>query len=70
MTKQRYDITIRDILTNPSNTLIKFLTGKNYKKVLNPNFPKTSERIADLLLELEDGTILHLEIQSTNNVEK
>lgn len=29
------------------------MTGKTYKRVLNPNFPKTSERRADLLLELE-----------------
>ena len=43
------------------------ITGKNYKRVLNSVFPNTKERRVDLLLELEDNSILHIEFQTSND---
>jgi hypothetical protein len=67
MTKQKYDITIRDIFKSISDKLIKILGFGSYIETLNPIFPKTAERIADLLLRLEDDSLLHIEFQSTND---
>ena len=67
MTKQKYDITIRDIFKSISDKLIKILGFGSYIEILNPTFPKTSERIADLLLRLEDDSLLHIEFQSIND---
>ena len=62
-----YDKTLREIFNNIPITLIKLLTGKNISKLLNPSFPSIKEREADFLVELEDGEIFHLEIQSIND---
>jgi hypothetical protein len=43
------------------------ISGKNYKRVLNSVFPSTKERRVDLLLELEDNSILHIEFQTSND---
>jgi len=67
MTKQKYDITIRDVFKSISDKLIKILGFGSYIEILNPVFPKISERIADLLLRLEDDSLLHIEFQSTND---
>ena len=62
-----YDKTLREILNNVPVNLIKILSKKNVKKLLNSSFPSVKEREADFLVELEDGEIFHLEIQSTND---
>jgi hypothetical protein len=65
---QKIDITIRDIIPSFSESaFIKMITGTNYKRVLNSAFPSTKERRVDLLLELEDNSILHIEFQTSND---
>jgi len=65
---QKIDITIRDIIPSFSESaFIRMITGKNYKRVLNSVFPSTKERRVDLLLELEDNSILHIEFQTSND---
>ena len=62
-----YDKTLREILNNVPVNLIKILSKKKVKKLLNSSFPSVKEREADFLVELEDGEIFHLEIQSVND---
>ena len=61
-----YDKTIRNLFYEVPSSLIKLLTNKNAKKILNSHFP-IQEREADLIVELEDESIFHLEIQSIND---
>ncbi|MEO1928206.1 MAG: hypothetical protein ABGX26_05905 [Nautiliaceae bacterium] len=65
--KGSYDKTLREIFSDVPVNLIKFLTNQEIKRPLNPSFPSIKERIADFLVELENGDIFHLEIQSVND---
>jgi len=64
---QVYDLTIRELLTKPLCSLLEYITGEKIKSFLDPSFPSVKERRADLLLEVENGNILHVEVQSTND---
>ena len=64
---QVYDLTVRELLTKPLCSLLEHITGENIKSFLDPSFPSVKERRADLLLEVENGKILHVEVQSTND---
>jgi len=64
---QAYDLTIRELLTKPLCSLLEHITGEKIKSFLDPSFPSVKERRADLLLEVENGKILHVEVQSTND---
>jgi len=46
---------------------VSILTGKKGIKILDNTFPSTKERVADLVLELEDSSIFHLELQTQND---
>ena len=61
-----YDKTLRELFSEVPTSLIKLLTNRNINKLLETSFPKI-EREADLIVELEDGEIFHLEIQSIND---
>jgi len=63
-----YDRTLRDLLQDIPTTFVKLLTGKTAKKMLESDFPKVEENEADLIVELEDGEIYHIEVQSTNDL--
>jgi len=63
----KLDITLRDIISNIPYKFVKILTGKKAVKILDNAFPSVKERKADLLLELEDGSIFHLELQTNND---
>ena len=62
-----YDRTLRELFHTVPKTLIKLVIGKEIKEILDISFPKVEERRVDLLARLEDGTLFHLEIQSTND---
>ena len=62
-----YDKTLRELFQDVPYKLIKLLTNQNITKVLDSHFPKVEEREADLVVELENGDIFHLEIQSVND---
>jgi len=63
-----YDRTLRDLLQDIPTTFVKLLTGKNASKMLDSRFPNVEEKEADLIVELEDGEIYHIEVQSTNDL--
>ena len=60
----KIDITLRDIIQNIPIKFIELLVGKKAVKILDNTFPSVKERKADIVLELEDGSILHIEIQT------
>ena len=63
----KFDKTLRDIIKNIPQKFVSILTGKKGIKILDNTFPSVKERVADLILELEDGTIFHLELQTQND---
>ncbi len=62
-----YDKTLRELFQNIPVKLIQLLTGQKISKLIDSHFPKVEEREADLVVELENGEIFHLEIQSNND---
>ena len=62
-----YDKTLRELFQDIPYKLIEMLTKQGIKKVLDSHFPQVEEREADLVVELENGDIFHLEIQSVND---
>jgi len=65
---QDIDITIKDIiLPLLESKLMRDIIGIKYKRELDSVFTTTKERRVDLLLESEDGSILHIEFQTTND---
>ncbi len=59
-----YDRTLRDLLQGLPEKFIEILTGKRGKRLLDTSFPKTQDKRVDLLVELEDKEIFHLEVQT------
>ena len=58
------DIFLRDLLQRIPDKFVELLTGQTGKKILDNTFPTVKERKADLVVELEDGSIFHLELQT------
>ncbi len=63
----KFDKTLRDIIKNIPQKFVSILTRRKGEKILDNTFPSTKERVADLVLQLEDGTIFHLELQTQND---
>ena len=63
----KIDITLRDIIQGIPPKFVQILSGKNAKKLLDTSLPEVKERRADFLVELEDGSIFHLELQTQND---
>jgi hypothetical protein len=64
----KYDAVVKDLFQKDRPSLLDQLTGGiRIKAFLNVDLAKVLERRADLVLLLEDETILHLEFQSTND---
>ena len=59
-----YDRTLRDLLKGIPKKFITMLTGKEVIKLVDTTFPKTEERRADFVVELDGGEIFHLEVQT------
>ena len=63
-----FDGTLKDLFQNDRPTLLKDLSGGvKVRQFLNVELPKVQQRRVDLAILLEDDTILHIEIQSTND---
>jgi len=62
-----YDRTLRDLFQDIPKGLVKLLSNKEAVEFLETKFPKVEEKEADLVVKLEDDTIFHLEIQSTDD---
>jgi hypothetical protein len=61
-----YDVTLKSILTRPGSSVLAQLTGASSLKWLNVEIPKVNNRRVDLLGEMPDGGLVHIELQSRN----
>jgi hypothetical protein len=61
-----YDVALKNILTRPGSSVLAQLTGASSLKWLNVEAPKVSNRRVDLLGELPDRNLVHIELQSRN----
>jgi len=59
-----YDRTLKELLQGIPKQFISMLTGHKAVKLLDPTFPKTEERRADFVVELDNTEIFHLEVQT------
>jgi predicted transposase YdaD len=60
-----YDVALK-ILTRPGSSVLAQLPGASSLKWLNVEAPKMSNQRVDLLGELPDGNLVHIELQSRN----
>jgi len=65
----RYDLTLKDLFHNQPRRLLKLLTGCGGGRPLTVEYPEVRQRRPDLVLELDDGRLYHLEIQSGPDAE-
>ncbi len=63
----KYDRTIRELMQAIPVKFTEILTGMRITEILDTTFPKVDERVADFIGRLEDGTILHIELQSQHD---
>jgi hypothetical protein len=61
-----YDAALKNILTRPGSSVLTQLTGASSVRWINVEAPKVSNRRVDLLGELPDGNLVHIELQSRN----
>ncbi|MBF0567601.1 MAG: hypothetical protein HQK95_01920 [Nitrospirae bacterium] len=64
--RQKYDITLKDLLKDIPKVFLKLITGYETGKFIDVQFPDIQLREPDLVFEVEDGKLLHFEIQSRN----
>lgn len=62
-----YDSTLKLLLQDPASRAISLITGTKVTGWLNVELPRLQNPRVDLLGEAEDGELLHLELQSTND---
>jgi hypothetical protein len=68
--RERFDFDggLKDLFqTDRPSLLVTLAGGRKVKAFLNVELPKVQERRVDLVILLEDDTILHIELQSTND---
>jgi len=63
----KIDITLRDIISKLPGKFIKLLTNKEGVKLLDTSLPNVKDKRADLIVELKNGEIFHLELQTFND---
>jgi predicted transposase YdaD len=64
---QKYDAALKNILTRGTAGFLSRLTGLEVARFLNPELPEVRSLRADLLGEATDGTLFHVELQSSND---
>ncbi len=62
-----YDAVLKTILEALAPRVISHLTGSRIADMLSVEFSTVERRVPDLVCRLEDGRILHLELQATND---
>jgi predicted transposase YdaD len=62
----KYDTTFKELFPDVK-VLFKLLTNSNVVNIENIEFPSVQQRRADLIATLENGGLLHLELQSDND---
>jgi len=63
---QKFDITLKDLLKDIPKVFLKLLTGYETGKFIDVQFPDIQLREADLVIEVTDEKLIHIEIQATN----
>ena len=63
----KIDISLREVISNLPHKFVEILTNKQGIKLLDTSLPNVKDKRADLIVELEDKTIFHLELQSSND---
>ncbi len=63
-----YDAALKKILTRPGSRLLRALTGCDSLRWLNVDLQKSRSLRVDLLGEATDGELVHIELQSQNEV--
>ena len=63
----KIDITLRSVISKLPHTFVRLLTNKEGKKLLDTALPEVKDKRADLIVEMEDKSIFHLEVQSSND---
>jgi predicted transposase YdaD len=63
----QFDLTLKTILTRDTGIFPASLTGMEVARWHNTELPEVRSRLADLLAETHDGTLFHIELQSTND---
>ena len=64
---QEYDAALKLLLQSSANSLLRQATGLTVTHWLNVELPKLETTRADLLGRTEDNTLVHVELQSTND---
>ena len=64
---QDYDVTLKLLLRASASLTVRELTGIVVEKWLDIELPKVQNPRLDLLGEAADGTLVHIEMQSTND---
>jgi predicted transposase YdaD len=64
---QQYDAALKNVLKRGASGFLSALMGVEVAKFLNTEFPDTRSPRVDLLGEARDGTVFHVELQSTND---
>ncbi|WP_040334900.1 hypothetical protein [Candidatus Magnetobacterium casense] len=64
---QKYDIVLKDIVKDAPRRFLKLLTGYDTGKFIDIQFPDIQIREVDILIELPDSNIAHIEMQSSND---
>ena len=63
----KYDATLKRLIV--ASQLVRTLTGSPIAEVLPTEFPLAQTRHPDLLLRLDDGRLIHIELQSRNEAD-
>ena len=63
---QEYDVALKLLLRGAAGLTIRELAGVGVENWLDVELPRVQNRRADLLGETSDGSLIHLELQSTN----
>ena len=59
-----YDRTLRELLKGLPYKFIEILSGKKGVRFIDTQLPQVKERRPDLVVELEDESVFHLEVQT------
>ena len=63
---QEYDVTLKLLLRGSAKLTMRELTGVAVEKWLDAELPKIQNLRLDLLGETADGSLIHLELHSSN----
>jgi hypothetical protein len=66
---QTYDVTLKTLLRNTAGRAVYTATGLSIETWLDIELPKVANPRLDLLGETHDGSLLHLELQTSNDAE-